>query len=621
MDYHGYRSLSFTVAGRAARLVVPHLVAAGRPWIWRSEFFDHEPQADLALLACGFHLAYLQVSDLYGCPEAIRDMAAFQDALITEHALAAKAVLEGFSRGGLYAVNYAATHPGRVAGLYLDAPVLDLLSWPGSRRDEGTRTCWNECLRVHGVDEAGLGTLSPIHRVAALARAGIPILVVVGDADEVVPVRDHTAVLESCYRERGAPITVIHKPFAGHHPHSLRDPALIVVFATAVAVGQPIPSLPPGTPFGYDYAVPRAGLDGCQHRFVRTGKGRVAFLGGSITESSGWRELVQGELRARFARTTFAFIDAGVASLGSTPHAFRYGRDVLGGGPIDLLIVEAAVNDLGNGMTDQEQVRGMEGIVRQARLAHPAIDILMLHFVDPDKLRDIRAGRRPAVIANHERVAEHYSIPSIDLAQEVAERIAAGEFTWEADFRDLHPAPFGHRLYAASVARLFARAWADSPATDAPPVAPRLPAPLDRASYFNGRLVSPNQAEELVDWTLDPIWRPSDGTPTRPGFVDVPVLVADRPGALLTLRFTGRAVGLFVTSGPDAGVVDFAIDGVGMGVRDLYTHWSGQLHLPWTIMLAADLADQPHVLTLRVAPTAHPHSRGHAVRIVHFLVN
>ncbi|MBA3686270.1 MAG: alpha/beta fold hydrolase, partial [Planctomycetes bacterium] len=234
MDYHGYQSLSFTAAGRAARLVAPRQAAPGRPWIWRSEFFDHEPQADLALLACGFHLAYLQVSDLYGCPVAIRDMAAFQDALIAEHALAEKVVLEGFSRGGLYAVNYAATHPGRVAGLYLDAPVMDLLSWPGNRRDEGTRACWIECLRAYGVEEAALGALSPIHRVETIARARIPILVVVGDADEVVPVRENSAVLERRYRELGASITVIHKPFTGHHPHSLRDPAPIVAFARAV---------------------------------------------------------------------------------------------------------------------------------------------------------------------------------------------------------------------------------------------------------------------------------------------------------------------------------------------------------------------------------------------------
>ncbi|MBA3684724.1 MAG: SGNH/GDSL hydrolase family protein, partial [Planctomycetes bacterium] len=398
-------------------------------------------------------------------------------------------------------------------------------------------------------------------------------------------------------------------------------PAPIVAFARAVAAGQPAPALSPGTPFGYDYAVPRAGLDRCRQRFVSTGRGRVAFLGGSITQASGWRELVQGELRARFAGTDFAFIDAGVASLGSTPHAFRYGRDVIDGGPVDLLFVEAAVNDAVNGMSDLEQLRGMEGVVRQARLADPAIDIVILHFADPDKLHDIRAGRRPAVIANHERVAEHYSVSSIDLAQEVAERIAAEEFTWEADFRDLHPEPFGHRLYAASVARLFAVAWADPPVPGEAPVVPRLPEPLDPASYFRGRLLSPDQAGELIDWRLDPNWGPNDGAPTRPGFVEVPALVAERPGATLTLRFTGRAIGLFVTSGPDAGAVEFAIDGVPQGVRDLFTPWSAQLHLPWAVMLTADLEDGAHLLTLRVAPSANPDSRGHAVRIVHFLVN
>ena len=45
--------------------------------------------------------------------------------VLIAHSLGCRVVLEGFSRGGLYAFNFAATHPTRVAALYLDAPVLD----------------------------------------------------------------------------------------------------------------------------------------------------------------------------------------------------------------------------------------------------------------------------------------------------------------------------------------------------------------------------------------------------------------------------------------------------------------------------------------------------------------
>jgi S-formylglutathione hydrolase FrmB len=44
-----------------------------------------------------------------------------------------KAVMTGFSRGGVYAYRWAATYPDRVAAVYADAPVPDLKSWPGGR--------------------------------------------------------------------------------------------------------------------------------------------------------------------------------------------------------------------------------------------------------------------------------------------------------------------------------------------------------------------------------------------------------------------------------------------------------------------------------------------------------
>jgi len=122
-------------------------------------------------------------------------------------------------------------------------------------------------------------------------------------------------------------------------------------------------------------------------------------------------------------------------------------------------------------------------------------------------------------------------------------------------------------------------------------------------------------------WTLVPCWHPADKAGTRAGFVNVPMLVAEQPGAVLRLRFEGKGVGLFVASGPDAGTVEYRIDGRVRGQRDLFTEWSERLHLPWAQVLAADLAPGKHELELRVLPTANPKSKGHAVRIAYFLVN
>jgi pimeloyl-ACP methyl ester carboxylesterase len=624
--WNGYSRMDFDVDGRACILVEPKVPAVGKPWIWRTEFFGVEPQADIALLAAGFHVAYMNVQNMYAAPVALDHMDAFYDYLTRERKLSTKPALEGFSRGGLFAFNWSARHPDRLSCIYADAPVCDLKSWPGGHRADKTAADWHRMLNAYGFtsDQQALDyKQNPIDNLEPVADARIPILCVCGEADDVVPINQNTRVVEQRYTQLGGPVTVIAKPFCNHHPHSLQNPTPIVNFVLSHSLGVGnLPIKTPNTPYGYDYFILRATLNNSRLKFERAKTGRVVFLGGSITNMKGWRDLVCEDLQRRFPQTKFDFINAGIPSTGSTPGAFRFSRDVLSHGAIDLLFEDAAVNDEVNGQSDPEQIRGMEGIIRQALLANRFTDIVMLHFADPPKLELIRRGETPAVIANHEKVAVHYQVSAINLAQEVAERINAGEFTWEKDFKDLHPAPFGQQLYANAIARLFDAAWA----IPLDPAAAAQPHPLpvdliDPGSYFQGRLISPDAATVNNDWQLVKVWKPSDGASTRPGFVNVPALVSEKPGATLHLRFTGTAAGVFVAAGPDAGMIEYAIDGGNVEVHDLYTKWSAKLHLPWARVLAANLPPGQHDLMLRVASGHNDKSKGTAVRIIHFLVN
>lgn len=401
---------------------------------------------------------------------------------------------------------------------------------------------------------------------------------------------------------------------------------LAFVAAGAMVIGataqtKPFDGRQANTPYGYEYFALRGGLPNCRVKFEREKKGRVAFLGGSITAMKGWRDLVCEALRKRFPDCEFDFVAAGIGSTGSTPGAFRLQRDVFGRGPVDLLFEEAAVNDATN-RPDRpvEWRRGMEGIIRQARLTNPAIDIVVLHFVDPGKMKVITEGRVPGVIVAHEKVAAHYGIPSINLAREVTERIRAGEFTWKGDFKNLHPSPFGHQVYLRSIERLFNAAWGGE--TAAAVVAHAVPAkPLDAASYFGGRLVDVDSVPPGKGWRLARGWRPSDRIGTRQGFVNVPMLIAERPDAEQAFDFEGTAVGIFVAAGNDAGTIAYRVDGGAWQTQDLFTRWSRGLHIPWAYVLAAGLPPGRHRLDLRVAAEKNKGSKGHACRIVHWLVN
>ena len=372
-------------------------------------------------------------------------------------------------------------------------------------------------------------------------------------------------------------------------------------------------------PKGHEYFELRDGLANSRLKFSRDRVGRVAFLGGSITAANGWRDEVIKDLQSRFPETEFDFISAGIPSLGSVPHAFRLRRDVLSQGPVDLLFVEAAVNDSTNMKDPALMRRGMEGVVRQARLDNPLIDIVHLHFVMPEHMRDYKRGNTPESIGEHERIAVAYGNPTLNLSKEVTDRIAAGQFTWEGDFKDLHPSPFGHSLYANSIARMLDNAY-NGQLADAPKPHP-LPQPVDAASYFRGRLGPISDVKVIKGFRIEEAWKPSDGKGTRPGFVNVPALVGDEAGAEFEFTFRGTGAGLFITAGPDAGQIECRIDGGERRTIETFTTWSPGLHLPWAVILDDQLPEGEHRVNVRIGDGHDPKGTGTALRIFHLLLN
>ena len=233
--WHGYKRHRFKIDGRVAWVVEPKAPRPGLPWSWCMEFPDAftDRCAAPALLEKGFHHVHISVGNTFGSPDAVKIFNAFYEAL-TARGLAKKAVLIGISRGGLYSYRFASEHPERVSVIYGDAAVCDFRSWPGGKgKGKGSAGDWASLIKLYGFkDEADALAYrgNPIDTLAPLAKAKVALVHVVGDADDVVPPAENTAIIETRYRALGGVVEVIHKPGVGHHPHGLDDPAPVVKF-------------------------------------------------------------------------------------------------------------------------------------------------------------------------------------------------------------------------------------------------------------------------------------------------------------------------------------------------------------------------------------------------------
>ena len=195
-------------------------------WIWKTEFLYAFDQAELRLVEMGYTRVYYAISNMYGSHRATRLMHDFRAHVVEKFKLDEKCTLFGFSRGGLYAFSFALFYPEYVDSVYLDAPVLDIRTWPTDKHQI------DEMCREYSISRECIDTYrdNPVNNFSEFFSHGIPLLLVAGDSDEIVPFDKNSGKMIEFCRENGIDITYIVKPGCKHHPHSLENTAPIVEF-------------------------------------------------------------------------------------------------------------------------------------------------------------------------------------------------------------------------------------------------------------------------------------------------------------------------------------------------------------------------------------------------------
>ncbi len=389
-SFYGFECIDFKFNNRNAKVVRPKKVVKGSPWVWRARFWGHEPQTDIALLERGFHIVYCDVAELYGNKESVLLWDQFY-AYMQQLGLSKKVVLEGMSRGGIYIYNWAYHNPKKVAAVYADAPVLDLKSWPGGKgKGPGSKEDWVIFKNDYQLTEEQANQFheNPIDHADSIAKEGFPMLHVVGDADEVVPVEENTNPFEIKVKKAGGSITVIHKAGVGHHPHSLENPTPIVDFIlkstgynthfATIATPSAEYRSAAGWKEGTDWWVQN---DDINQLIISNKKLDIIFLGNSITQGIGGERpsvtYKPGKIFFDSAFKGYQWVSAGISGDRTQHVLWRLQHGTYALAKPKVIVLTIGVNNF-NEDSGEETASGIKLILQWMKLHLPQTKIILI---------------------------------------------------------------------------------------------------------------------------------------------------------------------------------------------------------------------------------------------------
>lgn len=196
---------SFLVDGHPAFTLLPAKAKRRnpQPWIMYAPTLpgypdSHEKWMHEQFLAAGVAVAGIDIGEAYGSPKGSELFSALHRKLTTNRGFAERPCLLGRSRGGLWVTSWAADHPEKVAGIAGIYPVFDFRTYPGIATAAPAYGLTPQQL------EADLMKFNPIERVNLIAKQKVPVFLIHGDEDKVVPLRENSQEFANRYEKEGA---------------------------------------------------------------------------------------------------------------------------------------------------------------------------------------------------------------------------------------------------------------------------------------------------------------------------------------------------------------------------------------------------------------------------------
>ena len=212
-----YEPVEFLVGTSKCFVLDANSSNQNKRWVWYAPTLPAHPDPSHSwyidkLLEKGISFAGCDQGEVRGSPKSVDRFTKFYNEMV-DRGYSKKPVLLGQSRGGLMMLSRAVKNPTKVkafAGIY---PVLNLRSWPMTRNLSST-------LADFEMDQdTFLKTVdlhNPIHQLEGLAQAKVPLFMVHGDSDRIVPLEENTEIVINRYTKLGGEAKVKVVPGKGH---------------------------------------------------------------------------------------------------------------------------------------------------------------------------------------------------------------------------------------------------------------------------------------------------------------------------------------------------------------------------------------------------------------------
>ena len=228
--WNGFKKETTQLDGRELIIVYPEK-PNGR-WVLKTEYFGAFPETEIKLVQKGYHLVHIRNKTRWHVPEDTEARASLARYMHETLGLSKKCVIVGMSCGGLQGIYFGAKYPQYVSCMWLDAPVVNFLSCPFGLGKPIASDMRDEFRQAKGMDLPELlGYRNhPLDNIPKLVENNIPIMLIAGDSDNIVPYDENGIYIDRAYREAGCTIETIVKPGCDHHPHGLTDDTPILEF-------------------------------------------------------------------------------------------------------------------------------------------------------------------------------------------------------------------------------------------------------------------------------------------------------------------------------------------------------------------------------------------------------